>query len=77
MWNFFHDKKKGGVMLVPVNWSNNRYDYVNDFVLDRFIEAGVVIKFLRSSGWATVGVDPTRLKAPIANYTGVERRSGN
>ena len=62
-------------MLVPVNWSNNHYDYINDSVLDNFIEAGVIIKFLRSSGWATIGVDPIRVRAPGTNYDGIERRS--
>ena len=64
-------------MLVPVNWSNNRYDYVNNLALDKFIEAGVVIKFLRSSGWAVVGVDPVRQSAPVSKYDGIERRSGS
>ena len=62
-------------MLVPVNWSNNHYDYINDSVLDNFIEAGVIIKFLRSSGWATIGVDPIRVRAPGTDYDGIERRS--
>ena len=62
-------------MLVPVNWSNNRYDYVNDAILDRFIEAGVIIRFLRGSGWVVIGVDPIRLGKPAGGYKGLERRS--
>jgi len=62
-------------MLVQVNWTNNRYDYVKDFMLDSLIEAGVVARFLRSSGWVTVGVDPIRTSSQGAKYDGVERRA--
>ena len=62
-------------MLVQVNWTNNRYDYVKDFMLDSLIEAGVVARFLRSSGWVTVGVDPVRKSTSRGNYPGPERRS--
>ena len=62
-------------MLVQVKWTNNTYDYVKDFMLDSLIEAGVVARFLRSSGWVTVGVDPVRGKDSTASYAGVERRS--
>jgi hypothetical protein len=68
-------EKRGGAMLVQVNWTNNRYDYVKDFMLDSFIEAGVVARFLRSSGWVTIGVDPVRSSKPIPQYSGSERRS--
>ncbi|WP_085813676.1 GSU3473 family protein [Geoanaerobacter pelophilus] len=62
-------------MLVQVKWTNNRYDYVNDFMLRSLIEAGVVARFLRSSGWVTVGVDPVRTATPNREYRGSERRS--
>jgi hypothetical protein len=62
-------------MLVQVNWTNNRYDYVKDFMLDSLIEAGVVARFLRSSGWVTVGVDPIRSSTSKRNYNGSERRA--
>jgi len=62
-------------MLVQVNWTNNRYDYVKDFMLDSLIEAGVVARFLRSSGWVTIGVDPIRTSAPSREFSGEERRS--
>jgi len=64
-------------MLVQVNWTNNRYDYVKDFMLDSLIEAGVVARFLRSSGWVTVGVDPIRTSSSQMNYAGLERRSAH
>lgn len=62
-------------MLVQVKWTNNTYDYVKDFMLDSLIEAGVVARFLRSSGWVTVGVDPVRSKSSTGSYGGAERRS--
>lgn len=65
----------GGAMLVQVHWTNNTYDYVKDFMLDSLIEAGVVARFLRSSGWVTIGVDPVRAPRPNPEYGGAERRS--
>ena len=62
-------------MLVQVHWTNNSYDYVKDFMLDGLIETGVVARFLRSSGWVTIGVDPIRSSKPDAAYRGGERRS--
>lgn len=61
-------------MLVQVNWINNGYDYVKDFMLGSLIEAGVVARFLRESGWVTVGVDPVRSSTPNHGYNGSERR---
>lgn len=62
-------------MLVQVNWTNNRYDYVKDFMLDSLIEAGVVARFLRSSGWVTIGVDPIRTSSGNQRFEGIERRT--
>jgi hypothetical protein len=62
-------------VLVQVEWTNHRYDYVKDFMLDRLIDAGVVARFLRYSGWVTIGVDPTRSNTPNREYRGSERRS--
>jgi len=60
-------------MLVQVKWTNNRYDYVKDFMLDSLIESGGVARFLRSSGWVTIGVDQIRSNAK-QEYNGIERR---
>ena len=62
-------------MLVQVEWTNERFDYVKDFMLDSLIEAGVVARFLRSSGWVTIGVDPVRTSTPNREYRGSERRA--
>lgn len=64
-------------MLVQGHWINDRYDYIKDFMLDSLIEGGVVARFLRSSGWVTVGVDGIRSTGKEAFYQGVERRSLN
>ncbi|MBU5638140.1 hypothetical protein KOM00_15525 [Geomonas sp. Red69] len=61
-------------MLVQVHWTNKRYDYVKDYMLDSLIEAGVVARFLRSSGWVIVGVDPVRSPKIHKSYAGPERR---
>jgi hypothetical protein len=65
---------RGAVMLVQVHWTNRRYDYVTDYMLESLIEAGVVARFLRSSGWVTVGVDPVRSPKTRLTYSGPERR---
>lgn len=62
-------------MLVQVHWKNDHYDYVEDYLLDSLIEAGAVIRFLRFSGWVTVGRDPIRSVNPAGKYQGIERRS--
>ncbi|MSN26451.1 MAG: hypothetical protein GJV46_11365 [Geobacter sp.] len=47
-------------MLIQVNYPDGRNDYVKGFVLDKLIESNEIIKFKRSSGWVTLGVDPVR-----------------
>lgn len=47
-------------MLIYVKYTDNRYDYVKDTMLDAMIESGAVARFRRNSGWVTVGVDPVR-----------------
>lgn len=42
--------------------------------LDLLLERKLVRRFLRSSGWAVVGVDPIRLASPVVDYHGRERR---
>ena len=61
-------------MLIQVLYDDNKYDYVKGFQLDRLLEVKKVQKFKRSSGWVTVGVDPTRWKKSLS-YDGVERRT--
>lgn len=51
---------EGEAMLIQVNYADGRNDYVKGFVLDRLIETKEIVKFKRSSGWVTIGVDPVR-----------------
>jgi len=64
-------------MLIQVKWTNDRYDYVKDFMLDSLLNAGAIARFLRSSGWVTVGVDPVRSNTLDCEYSGSERRTMN
>jgi hypothetical protein len=42
--------------------------------LDLLLVRNLVRRFLRSTGWAVVGVDPIRVPSRIPCYTGNERR---
>lgn len=42
--------------------------------LDLLLNRKLVKRFLRSTGWAVVGVDPVRYPAPGMSYNGPERR---
>ena len=61
-------------------YGNETYDVVKSSQLDDLILSGKVVKFLRSEGWVTVGVDPIRSYARDWYHHGPERRivgSGN
>jgi hypothetical protein len=62
-------------VLVQVQWTNNRYDYIQDFMLDGLIEMGVVARFWRESGWVTIGIDLIRGDGDVKDYRGNERRA--
>ncbi len=47
-------------MLLQVVRTGNRYDYVKDFMLDSLIESKGIVRFKRTSGWVTLGVDRIR-----------------
>lgn len=61
-------------MLIRVVYDNNIHDYVKDFQLGRFLDAGKIVKFQRCTGWVTVGQDPVRQNKHTA-YIGAERRA--
>jgi hypothetical protein len=67
----------GGHMLIRVNYEDDRYDYVKDFMLDLLIDSGTITKFRRSTGWVMIGVDPIRKPRSEVRYIGAERRTGN
>lgn len=60
-------------MVIRIMYEDGSYDMVKSSRLDDLIPAGRVAKFLRSDGWATVGVDPVRTSKD-SRYTGPERR---
>ncbi len=47
-------------MLIRVIRNDSRYDMVKEQQLENLIERGEVVKFQRSSGWVTIGIDPIR-----------------
>lgn len=62
-------------MLIRVMYLDSKYDMVKPIILDKQIESGNIFKFQRSSGWATLGVDPIRASRRTEHkYSGPERR---
>ena len=53
-------------MLIHVIRTDNHYDYVKDFMLDLLIASKEILRFERSSGWVTIGVDPIRMKKRLS-----------
>ncbi|MEI8355165.1 MAG: hypothetical protein WCG31_03570 [Deltaproteobacteria bacterium] len=60
-------------MMINVVYEDDRHDMLKDFLLERYIKSGRIIKFKRSGGWVTVGIDQTRGRG--GSYGGIERRS--
>ena len=60
-------------MLINVIYQNGKYGLVEDSELDKLIVQGKIKKFLRSTGWCTLGADQIR-KEPRIDYKGQERR---
>jgi hypothetical protein len=70
--------KSGGLHRIELVLSDGTPIHVTPRVLDLLLESNRVAKFKRSSGWATVGIDPIRAKSRGhggASYHGPERRS--
>jgi hypothetical protein len=68
-----------GNMLLRVQYSDSRYDYVDAAALDRFIVSKSIKKFFRPSKnvWVDVEQEPIRGKEMVykgAIYVGPERR---
>jgi hypothetical protein len=62
-------------MLIQVTYTDDRFDYVKDFMLDSLIESGTIARFRRSTGWVDVSSEAIRKMKPQGGYTGEERRS--
>lgn len=59
-------------MVIRVMYHDLKYDMVKASSLGELIVAGKIKKFLRSDGWATIGISPIR--GIGGNYEGTERR---
>jgi len=46
--------------LIRVIYENNTFGMIKRTRLEKFIFSGSITKFFRSSGWVTIGADPTR-----------------
>jgi len=55
-------------MLIQVHYSDDRFDYVKDSVLDSLIEMKKITGFRRSTGWVILGLDPVRTKKRDYTY---------
>lgn len=45
---------------IEVVYNNGMFGFVEPQELNRLIEAGEIVKFLRGDSWVYLGVDPTR-----------------
>ena len=63
---------------IDVILKDGTYHHFTPRVLDVLLDSHRVYKFKRSSGWATIGVDPVRTKKSDisngSNYNGQDRR---
>ena len=47
-------------MLIQVQHSDKRFDYVKGTMLQDLIESNEISRFRRTTGWVTIGIDPVR-----------------
>lgn len=71
--------KTSEAMHIDVIMKDGTYHHFTPRVLDVLIETNRVMKFRRSNGWVTVGVDPVRIRSrgefnSQNGYHGPERR---
>ncbi len=69
---FFRNSKH---FYIDVILKDGTYHHFTPRVLDILLESQRVHKFKRSTGWATVGVDPVRRPQSGQDYDGPERRA--
>ena len=62
-------------MLIHIMRTGNHYDYVKEFILDILIASKEIVKFKRSTGWVTIGVDPIRGSKRDSVFNGYDRRA--
>ena len=71
------NKERGENLLIHVIGPDNHYDYVIDFMLDSLIESKKIVKFKRSTGWVTIGVDQVRGSKRDNVFNDIDRRAVN
>ncbi len=64
-------------MLIQIIRNNNQHDYVMPFMLDGLIDSGKIVKFKRSTGWVTIGIDQIRASNRYSAFNGDDRRAAN
>jgi hypothetical protein len=55
--------------------TREHYDYLKDFIPDSLIESKEIVKFKRSKGWVTIGLDPIRENNRYGLFKGTDRIS--
>ncbi|MGW8311910.1 MAG: GSU3473 family protein [Desulfuromonadales bacterium] len=67
-----------GQQLIHVITRDGTYQHLTSSALDILLEKNRLLKFRRSSGWVTVGIDPIRVKdrrEASRPYQGPDKRS--
>ncbi len=62
-------------MLISVVYQDDKHDLVKPFLLNELLAAGKVKRFLRSDGWAIVGISQMRGYGNTYKRYDVERRN--
>ncbi|MDT8419777.1 MAG: hypothetical protein RQ754_05045 [Desulfuromonadales bacterium] len=62
-------------MMIRVEYKDGQQQLVRPHQLKKLISSEQIVRFERSGGWATLGVDVLRVPGGSESYTGVERRS--
>jgi hypothetical protein len=63
---------------IHVITSDGTYQYLIPAALDALLEKNCIMKFKRSNGWVTVGIDPIRVKdrrEASRSFNGPDKRS--
>lgn len=71
------DRRKGQ-QLIDVITRDGTYQHLTPPVLNILLEKDSLMKFRRSSGWVTVGIDPIRVKdrrEASRPFSGPDKRS--
>ena len=55
-------RRRPGQPHIDVITNDGNYRHLTPLVLDIMLEKNLILKFKRSSGWVTVGIDPIRVK---------------